>query len=447
MAFLAQLFGEPCPAFLFLVGTHVDYLDVGEIYLQALSESFQSVGVAQQHWLADAFLSGLYGCLHHVGVSAFGKDHFLRMHSRRVMQVSGKLGFLTEHLHEPVFVFLPVGYLFSCHTTVDGCLCHSHAHLCNQSRVDGFWNEVFRSEGEVVDMIDIVHHIGHRLLGKIGNGINSSHFHLFVDGSGVDIERSPEDIRKSDDVVNLVGIVGTSSCHDHIGTAFDGVFVANLGNGVCQSKDDGRFCHRPDHVFRQDVAFRQSHKHIGSAYGFFKCVDVGACGSEHLFLLVQVGTIFCDDSLRVDHHHILELCTEGEIEFRTANGGSTCSVHNDFYLIDFLLCHLKRILQSGCRDDGSTVLVVVHHWNVESLLQSVLYIETLRCLDILKIDASEGRSYSLNGFTELHRVFLVHFYVEDIDATIDFKQQTFTLHDRLAAYCSYVTKTEHSSTV
>ena len=71
------------------------------------------------------------------------------------------------------------------------------------------------------------------------------------------------------------------------------------------------------------------------------------------------------------------------------------------------------------------MLVIVHHRNVEVLFQSLFYIKAFWSFDVLKVDASKRGSYLLHGFAEFHRVFLVHFYIEDIDATVNLKEQPF----------------------
>ena len=59
-------------------------------------------------------------------------------------------------------------------------------------------------------MINVVDHVGNGLLGEVGDGIDCSHLHLLVDGGGVHVECSAEDVRESDDVVYLVRIVAAS---------------------------------------------------------------------------------------------------------------------------------------------------------------------------------------------------------------------------------------------
>ena len=84
------------------------------------------------------------------------------------------------------------------------------------------------------------------------------------------------------------------------------------------------------------------------------------------------------------------------------------------------------------------MLVVVHHWDVERALQSFLDIETLRGLDVFKVDAPEGWGNFLHRLAEFLRVFLVHLNVEHINASVYLEQQAFAFHHRLSAHCPNV---------
>ena len=176
-------------------------------------------------------------------------------------------------------------------------------------------------------------------------------------------------------------------------------------------------------------------------------MDVAAVGSEHLLLLCQVLTVACDNALRVEHHDVLDLCTESNIEFGTADSSSTRTVYNNLYVLDVLASHFEGILQTGCRDDGSTVLVIVHDRDVKVLLQALLDIEALRCLDVLQVDTTECRSNTLNCFAEFLRVFLCQFDIENVDAAINLEKQSLAFHNWLSAHGANVAKTEHGSTV
>ena len=86
------------------------------------------------------------------------------------------------------------------------------------------------------------------------------------------------------------------------------------------------------------------------------------------------------------------------------------------------------------------MLVVVHHGDVESLLQTFLDIEALWRLDVLKVDATECRRNLLYSLAELLGVFLVNLYVEYVDASVNLEEQALALHNRLTAHSADVTQ-------
>ena len=176
-------------------------------------------------------------------------------------------------------------------------------------------------------------------------------------------------------------------------------------------------------------------------------MNITTVGSEELLLLGQVLTVAGDDALGVEHHNILYLCTQSHIELGTADGCSSGSVDYDLYVSNIFACYLKGILETCSRDDGCAMLIVVHHRNVKGALESVLYIEALWSLDVLKIDSTEGRSNFLYSFAEFLGVFLCHLDVEHVDSTINFKQQTLSFHYRLATHGTNVAKSQYGCSV
>ena len=143
-------------------------------------------------------------------MNSLGKDHALRMGGSGSVELLCEFGLLPQQHRKRVLIFLPVLDILTGYTAFDGGLGHSGTHLSNQSWIDGLWNEVVATEGEVVHLIDVVHHIGHRLLGQVSDSVNGCQFHLLVDSGSVYVEGTTEDVGESDDVVDLVRIVGTT---------------------------------------------------------------------------------------------------------------------------------------------------------------------------------------------------------------------------------------------
>ena len=170
------------------------------------------------------------------------------------------------------------------------------------------------------------------------------------------------------------------------------------------------------------------------------------CGKEFL-LLSEVGTVRSDYALRIEHKDILTASSESHIELCTHDSGCASSTYHNLHVLNLLLSYFEGIDKSGRRDDGSAMLVIVHHWDVERFLQTFLDIETLWSLDIFKVDTTEGRSNLLYSFAEFLWVFLINLNIEYIDATVNLEEQSLTFHYRLAGHCAYIAESEHGSTI
>ena len=175
--------------------------------------------------MADSFRFSFDSGFQHVGVSAFGKYHTLRVTAGGIVELAGQLGFLSHQFAEMRFIFIPVLDILAGHTTLHSGTGHGDRYFRNQTRIYRFRDKVFRTESEVVHMVSFVHHIGHGLFGQIGNGVYGGNLHLFVDCFCLSVERSAEDIRETDYIINLVRIVRTSGCHQHVGAGSHGVFI------------------------------------------------------------------------------------------------------------------------------------------------------------------------------------------------------------------------------
>ena len=204
-------------AFRFAVVAQVDDFDTLQVQVELFGQFGDTFFISQNDRRTDTFCLGFHGCFQHVGVCTFGEYHALRAAAGCIVQLSGEFVFLSHQFAQVVLVSLPVGNLLACHSRFHGSFGYGHGHFGNQTRVDRFRNEVFGTETQVVYVVSLIHHIRHRLFGQSGDGSYGSQFHLFVDGSGLCVEGTAEDIRESDYVVDLVRIVRTSGSHQYVG--------------------------------------------------------------------------------------------------------------------------------------------------------------------------------------------------------------------------------------
>ena len=200
-------------------------------------------------------------------MTTFSEDHTLWMLGRSGVERTCELGLLTEKFAQMLLVVIPVGNFPAGYATVHGSLGHGSTDLCDKSWVNRFRNEVLRSEGEVIDMINLIYDVGHWFLSKLCDSFRCSHFHLLVDGRGMHIERTTEDIREANDIVYLVRLVGTPRRHEYVRSCGHCILIAYLRHWVCKGKHDRIGSHGADHVLSEDITFGQTDKDVSSLYG------------------------------------------------------------------------------------------------------------------------------------------------------------------------------------
>ena len=116
-------------------------------------------------------------------------------------------------------------------------------------------------------------------------------------------------------------------------------------------------------------------------------------------------------------------------------------------LADALADDLEPVQQRGGGDDRRAVLVVVEDRDLHPLAQRLLDVEALRRLDVLEVDAAEGRLERRHDLDQLVRVGLVDLDVEDVDAGELLEQAGLALHDRLAGQRADVAEAQHGGAV
>ena len=188
----------------------VDNLNTVQTQFEFLGELHDALVITKQYWLANTLGLSLHCSFEHSGVNTLGEYHSLWMAAGSIVELLSELGLLSEQLAQAVLVCCPVLDFLAGNTTFDGSLSHCCRHLGDESWVNRLRDEIVASECKVVHVIYIVHHVGHRLLGEVGDGMYGSQLHLLVDSGGMHVERTTEYVWESDYVVNLVGIVRAS---------------------------------------------------------------------------------------------------------------------------------------------------------------------------------------------------------------------------------------------
>ena len=107
----------------------------------------------------------------------------------------------------------------------------------------------------------------------------------------------------------------------------------------------------------------------------------------------------------------------------------------------------RPLRTAAAHHDGGAVLVVVEHRDLHALLERLLDDEALRGLDVLQIDAAEGRLQPGDGLDQCLRVALVDLDVEHVDVGELLEQHRLAFHHRLAGQAADGPKTQHGGAV
>ena len=95
-------------------------------------------------------------------------------------------------------------------------------------------------------------------------------------------------------------------------------------------------------------------------------------------------------------------------------GGAGAREH-DRDLADVLADDLERVEQRGAGDDRGAVLVVVEDRDLHRLPQRLLDVEAVRRLDVLEVDAADGRLEQLAEPDDVVGILGADLEVEDVD--------------------------------
>ena len=196
--------------FTLVVMTQIYYLDAFKGEFQFCCLLPYHLVITEQDRITESFVICLYGSLYHCRMQSFCKDHLLWMLAGCIEEFLGERCLLAHTQTQLTLVFLPVSDWLSCYPTIHRCLSNSRRYFGDKAWINWLWYEILRSEGEVVYAIDSIYDIRNRLLCKVGNSMYCCYLHLFVDGLGINIEGTTEDIREANYVIYLVRMVCTA---------------------------------------------------------------------------------------------------------------------------------------------------------------------------------------------------------------------------------------------
>jgi hypothetical protein len=162
---------------------------------------------------------------------------------------------------------------------------------------------------------------------------------------------------------------------------------------------------------------------------------------------VHVAAAGVQDALAVDRHDVLRAHAQGHQHVQAGDARRAGAGGGQLHVLDPLADDLQRVVHRGADDDRGAVLVVVEHRDLHPLAQLALDDEALRGLDVLQVDAAEGRLERGDDVDQLVGVALVDLDVEHVDPGELLEQHALAFHHRLAGQRPDVAQPQHRGAV
>ena len=264
-------------------------------------------------------------------------------------------------------------------------------------------------------MIRRGHLVGHVFARKFGQRVRSRDLHFHVDRFCPHVERSPENIGKAENVIDLVGIIGPSGGNDDVVARLPRLFRSNLGIRVRHCKNDRIARHAFDHLRRQGALGGQSKKDVGADNRLIERSERRFDGVGGFPLVHALGAAAIDHALGVAQHDVRRLETDRLDEVEARNAGGPGAVANKARRVDVAARKVNGVDHARGGNYRCSVLVIVKYWNVHHFAQALFNVKALGRLDVLEIDSAERRTEVFHRADEFVRIFGRDLKVDGVD--------------------------------
>src|SRR6266568_5526419 len=302
--------------------------------------------VANQNRSGDSFLNQFFCSSENFFVIPFRKYNSFRI----------ALGLVNNHTHDLFrftllcFKVLDVfGHVFdglAGNTAVHGGLGNSRRYMQQDSRVKRLGDDIVGPKDKLLVAVGFADRVGTFFARQLCQGFDGSKLHLFVNAAGATIKGSPEDKRKTEDIVDLVAVVGTAGGDHDVASYGKSIFRGDFRVGICHRKDNRIRGHARDHLFGKCSLYREAEQDVGAGGGLLQRTKVCVGGKELFVGIHPFDASLVDDALGVAHDHVVRLDTKRNGEFCTGVGGSAGSVDDDTNVFNFFVNQIQRVEQS-----------------------------------------------------------------------------------------------------
>ena len=280
----------------------MDLVTVGITHAQFDQLGMDGGGAAHQNRRAISEIAELDRRAQHHLVLALGKDDALGVGLDLFIDAGQHRGRRVEPRFQLMPIGVEIGDRFLRDAAVHRRLGDGRGDDFHQTRVERRRDDIFAAKLLVL-AIGGGDFLGHLFTRQFRDGVGGGDLHRLVDLGGADIQRPPENERKAQYIVDLIGIIRSACGDDRIGPHGHRIGRGNFRIGVGHGEDDRVLRHAPDHVLRERARRRQPQRHIRALHrlGQRACRGVDGMGG---FELIDVSAALIDHPLGVANRDV-----------------------------------------------------------------------------------------------------------------------------------------------
>ena len=314
------------------------------------------------------------------------------------------------------------------HAAFHGSTRHGRGHNTHQARIKRLGNKVVRPERQLLPAVGLGGLGACGGAGKLGNSVDTSQLHRIVDLGRTHVQRTAEDERETQHVVDLVGEIRPARRNQRVrGHGARGLWI-NLGVGVGQRKNNRLITHLGDHLGFQNARARQPKEHIRAVDHLIKRAQITGLCVLGLLIGHLAGAAFVNQSFDVAQPHVFAFHAQFQQHVQTGNARSTATGRDDLDVLKLLTGKVQRVCRGGPHNNGCAVLIVVENRDVHPLAAQLFDDKTIRRLDVLKVNRAKRRLKRADNIRKFFGVWLVQLNVKTIDVGEFLEQDRFALH-------------------
>ena len=192
-----------------------------------------------------------------------------------------------------------------------GCgLRNGWSDLHDQSRIKRLGNDVVWSKSQVLTRVGLGDFVALLSFCEFGNRLNASKLHGFGNAACPSIQGATENKWETEDVVDLIRVVGAARGNNAIWTRCFGDFGTYFRLRIRKRQNQGRRTHTVDHFCIHHTGRRATQEYVGSHHGISKrtkcCI---LCIAFFIFFHLCIATLI-NHTTRVTHKNVFFFNTE-----------------------------------------------------------------------------------------------------------------------------------------